>query len=193
MKVLKYLKCFKIIFQRLKAWGCFFAYGNTSIRVTDCLIDLVVFFCLFVCFVFFFTDPGNSQDSRGRKGAIFYSTLPLSLAHEHLGIYLQHGTWGDYHIFLIETLVFNRLLLDEIYHLIELLFDWLMMWCWFSFVCLLIWFYVLLRLFDMTETGRPELASTIILVLQANQLTKCASHSSWVFSTTSRYIKSTLN
>ena len=43
-------------------------------------------------------------------------------------------------IFLIAPLVFTRLLLDEIYHLIELLFDWLMMWYWFSFVCLLIWF-----------------------------------------------------
>ena len=26
---------------------------------------------------------------------------------------------------------------------------WLMMWCWFPFVCLLIWFQVLLQLFDI--------------------------------------------
>ena len=55
---------------------------------------------------------------------------------------LQLCTWDDYHIFLIPPLVFTRPLLDEIYHLIELLFDWLMMWCWFLFVYLLIWFTV---------------------------------------------------
>ena len=38
--------------------------------------------------------------------------------------------WDDYHAFLIATLVFTRLLLDEIYHLIELPFiAWLMMQC----------------------------------------------------------------
>ena len=114
-------------------------------------------------FFVFFIDPDNSHDSRGRETTIFYSTLPLSPT-------LLPCTWDDYHIYLIATLVFNRLLLDEIYHLIKLLFDWLMMWCWFSFACLLISFYVLLQLFDMRETGRLELASTIILVLQANQL-----------------------
>ena len=34
----------------------------------------------------------------------------------------------------------------------------------------------MLQLFDMRETGAFELASTITLVLQENQLTKCASH-----------------
>ena len=32
---------------------------------------------------FFFTDTDDSQDSRGREGTIFYSTLPLPSAHEH--------------------------------------------------------------------------------------------------------------
>ena len=32
--------------------------------------------------------------------------------------------WDYCHLFLIATLVFTGLLLDEIYHLIELLFDW---------------------------------------------------------------------
>ena len=76
---------------------------------------------------FFFTDTDNSQDSRGKEGTIFYSTLPLPPVHEHSDIYLQLCMWDDYHVFLIATLVFTRLLLDEIYHLIELLFDWLMM------------------------------------------------------------------
>ena len=72
---------------------------------------------------FSFTDTDNLQGSRGREGTIFYSTLPLPSAHEHSDIYLQLCMWDDYHIFLIATLVFTRLLLDEIYHLIELLFD----------------------------------------------------------------------
>ena len=41
-----------------------------------------------VLFVFFlsgfsFTDTDDSQDSRGRQGTFFYSTLPLPPAHEH--------------------------------------------------------------------------------------------------------------
>ena len=78
-----------------------------------------------------FTDTDNSLVSRGREETFFYSTLSFPPAHEHSDIYVQLCTWHDYHIFLTATLVFTRLLLDEIYHLIELLFDWLMMWCWF--------------------------------------------------------------
>ena len=36
--------------------------------------------------------------------------------------------WDDYHVFLIITLVFTRLLFNETYHLIELSFDWLIDW-----------------------------------------------------------------
>ena len=85
----------------------------------------------YTCWVFLFTirfsftDTGNSQNSRGREGTIFYSTLPLPLAHEHWGIYLQLCMWDDYLVFLIATLVFTRLLLDENFHLIELPSDWL--------------------------------------------------------------------
>ena len=43
--------------------------------------------------------------------------------------------WDDYHVFLIAALVFTRLLLDEIYHLIELPFEWLIDDA--MFVCLL--------------------------------------------------------
>ena len=81
--------------------------------------------------------------------------------------------WDNYHIFLIAPLLFTRLLLDEIYQLVELLFDWLMtcvdccmLFCWFEFrfcYSYLTW-----------ETGGLEFASTIILVLQANRLTNSA-------------------
>ena len=85
-------------------------------------------------------ETDKSQDSRGREGTyFFYFTLPLPPAHDHSDIYVQLCMWGDYHIFLIATLVVTRLLINEIYHIIELLFDWLMMCCWFKFVCLLIW------------------------------------------------------
>ena len=83
--------------------------------------------------------------------------------------------WDDYHVFLIATLVFTRLLLDEIYHLIELPFEWLIDDS--MFVCLLDELILDFCYSDLTlETSGFELASTITLVLQANQLTKCASH-----------------
>ena len=77
---------------------------------------------------FSFTDTDNLQGSRGREGTIFYSTLPLPPAHEYSDIYLHLCMWDGYHVVLIATLVFTRLLIDEIYHLIELPFDWLTVW-----------------------------------------------------------------
>ena len=65
---------------------------------------------------FSFTDTDDSQDSKGREGTIFYSTIPLSPTHEHWDIYLQHlfdiyvatiCMWDGYHVFLIATLVFT--------------------------------------------------------------------------------------
>ena len=58
----------------------------------------------------------------GKGGDYFYSTPPLP--PQHWGIYLQHCIWNDYHVFLIATLVFTRLLLDEIHHHIQLPFEW---------------------------------------------------------------------
>ena len=96
--------------------------------VTFCFIKLNAktspFFFFFLS-GFSFADTDESLDSKGREGTIFYSTLVLSPAHKLWDIYLQLYMWGDYHVFLIATLVFVRLLLDEIYHLIELPFDWL--------------------------------------------------------------------
>ena len=130
------------------------------------LMPLTTFFLSW----FPFTGMDNSQDSRGRERTIFYSPLPVSPpAHKHSEIYLQLYTWDDYDI----TLAFTRLLLGEIYHhLIKSLFwlidDFCFFTCWFDFrfcYSYLTW-----------ETGRLELASTIILILQANWLAKCASH-----------------
>ena len=110
------------------------------------IIPQVVFFFLSG---FSFTDTDDSQDSKGREGTTFYYTLPLPPTHEHWDIYLQLCMWDDYHVFLIGTLVFTRLLVDEIYHLIELPFwviDW---WC---NVCLFTWWIdsrILLERFDI--------------------------------------------
>ena len=83
--------------------------------------------------------------------------------------------WDDYHVFLIATLVFTRLLLDEIYHLIELPFEWLIDDA--IFVCLLDELILGFCYSDLTlEIGGFELALAITIVLQANQLIKCTSH-----------------
>ena len=97
------------------------------------------------------------------KGTIFYSTLSLPSAHEHWDIYLQLCMWDDYHIFLIATLVFTRLLLNEIYDLIKLPFHWLIDWLINDaiFACLILRFCYS----NLTwETGGFEFASTITLV-----------------------------
>ena len=96
----------------------------------------------FVLSGFSFTGTYDSQDSRGREVTIFYSTLPIPPAHEHWDIYLQLCMWDDYHVFLIATLAFTRLLLDENSHLIELPCN----------VCLSTWWIYsrfLLQRFDM--------------------------------------------
>ena len=71
--------------------------------------------------------------------------------------------------------MFTRLLHEEIYHLIELPFELLIDDA--MFVCLLDELILGFCYSDLTlETGEFELASSITLVLQANRLTKCASH-----------------
>ena len=107
-----------------------------------------------------FIDTDDSQDSRGGERVIFYSTQPLPPTHKHSDIYLQRCMWDDYHVFLIATIAFTRLLVNEIYNLIELPFDWLVVDA--MFVCLLddliLGFYYsnLIR-----ETGGFEFASSI--------------------------------
>ena len=116
------------------------------------MFNIYIYMYIYIYFFsikIFFHGHWQLTGQQGKGGPIFYSTLPLPPAHEHSDIYLQLCTWGGYHIFFIAMLVLTRLLLDEIYHLIELLFDWLNMWYWFLFTCLLNWFFVLLQLFDM--------------------------------------------
>ena len=86
-----------------------------------CLTFSETHFCLCIFFFlsgFYFKDTEGSQDSRGKEGTIFLFHSTTSTAHEQSDIYLQLCMSDDYHIFYITPLVFTRLPLDEIYHLI---------------------------------------------------------------------------
>ena len=144
---------------------------NTSLIVTlFCLIYPRInkdFFSIRV----FFHRHWRFTGQQGKEGYFFYSTLPPPPTYEHWDIYLQLCMWDDYYVFLITTLVFTRLLLNEIYHLIELPFDWLIDDA--MFVCLLDELILGFCYSDLTwETGGFEFTSTITLVLQTNRLTK---------------------
>ena len=103
------------------------------------------------------------------------SFIQLPPAHEHSDIYLQLCMWNDYYIFLIASLVFTTTRWDLPHYRITI---WLIDDVTLSF-CLFAWwfdsgFFCCSNL--RPETGGFELASTITLVLQANRLTKCPSH-----------------
>ena len=112
-----------------------FKFSNLSLELHDVPIfwwepdtsGTFFFFFFFFFYQGFLSRTLTTHRTAGEGRGPSYSTLPLPPAHEHSDTYLQLCIWDDYHIFLIATLVFTRLLLDEIYRLIELLFDWLMM------------------------------------------------------------------
>ena len=113
----------------------------------------------------------TGQLGKGGDHLLFRSTTSAhSLTSRHLFATL-HVRWLP--LFLIASLITIRLLLGEIYHLIELPF-WLI-----DDTVLICFICVRDDLFDYSnltrETDGFELASTITLVLQANRLNKCAS------------------
>ena len=78
----------------------------------------------------------TGQQGKGGDHVLFLSTTSThSQAFRHLKLCI----WDDYHVLLIPSLVTTRLPLDEIYHLIELHFEWLMMQYLFLFVYLMVW------------------------------------------------------
>ena len=99
-----------------------------------------------------FMDTGDSEESRGREGGVhflFHSTTSTrSRTFRHLFVTL-HVRWLS-HIFNRNTLVFTRLLLNEIYHLLELQFDW----CKVSFY-LFTWWYDTRFLLQQSWYGKP--------------------------------------
>ena len=108
-------------------YGCFWKLDRNA------FIEMITFF---FSIRVFFTDTNDSQDSRGREGTIFNSSLPLPPAHEHWDIYLQLCMWDDYHVFLIAPLVFYQTATRwdlPPYRITIWVIDW---WC---NVCLFTW------------------------------------------------------
>ena len=113
----------------------------------------------------------TGQQGKGGDHLLFYSTTSTrSRTLRHLFATL-HVRWLSC---IFKRLCLPDFLLDEIYHLIELPFDWLIDDA--MFVCLFDEFILHFCYNDLTwETCGFELASTITLLLQPNRLTKCAS------------------
>ena len=125
------------------------------------------------------TGADDSQGSKRREGTILliplYHFHPLTNIQTYICNFVRCKMRDVRWLFLIATLVFTRLLLDEIYHLIELPFDSLTDDA--TLVCLIDYLILGFSYSNLTrETGGFELASTFNIVLQSSQLTKFASH-----------------
>ena len=141
-----------------------------------------IFKNLLICLFFFYQDFLSRTLTTHRtawegRGTIFYSTLPLPLSsHQYLDIYFAtlRVTWLSY-ISNRTACIYQAAPRWDLppYRVTICVIDDVML----IFVCLLVdliqgFCYSYLTL----ETGGLELATTIILVLQANWLTKCSCH-----------------
>ena len=132
--------------------------------------ELLFFFFIRV----FFTDTDDSQDSKGGEDHLLFlsTTSTRSRTLRYLFATL-HVRWLS-HIFNRNACVYQTATWWDLppYRINIWVIDW---WC---NICLFTWCidikFLLQRL--TLETGGFELASSITLVLQKNQLTKCASH-----------------
>ena len=98
-----------------------------------CKYIYIYIYILYQCFLHRHWRFIAQQGKRGDHLLFHSTTSTRSRTLRHL----QLCMWDDYHVFLIATLVFTRLLLDYIYHLIELPFVWLINDA--MFVCLFTW------------------------------------------------------
>ena len=87
----------------------------------------------------FFHGHWRLTGQQGARGDNLLFDSITSTCSGTFSIYLQLCMWDDCHIYLIAPLVFARLPLHGIYHLIEIPFDWLMMWQMVLFVYMMIW------------------------------------------------------
>ena len=144
----------------------------TSLK-SACKIHFTCRFSFFPIRIFFHRHwKFIGQQVKGRDHLLFQSTT--STCSQTLKTFICNLGCEMTHIFLITRLAFPRLLLDEIYHLIELTIlsiDW---WCNVCLLDNLILDFCYSNL--KQESSGFELVSIITLVLQANQLTKCAGH-----------------
>ena len=136
MQLILLLNCWKFtFFVGLELCNiCLYIQVECSFWVTFLFNKKVFFF-----YQGFLSRTLTTHRTAGEGRGPSYSTLPLPPAHEHSDIYLQLCTWDGYHIFLIVTLAFTKLLLDEIYHMLKLLFD--------SFMDVILVFVYLLKWF----------------------------------------------
>ena len=154
----EYIDCwYNVSNKKFNLWRIFYESiflnsFNSSILsfISICFSDQCFNNCFWKNFFFFYqgflsqtlTIHGVAGEGRGPSFIPLYHFHPRSRTLRH---FFQLCMWDDYHVFLIATLLFTRLLiatllfirllLDEIYHLIKLPFDWLIMQC--LFVCLL--------------------------------------------------------
>ena len=143
--------------------------GNNGKNYLKILIGYMLFFFLSGFSSQTLTIHRTAGEGRGPSFIPLYHFHPLTNIDTFICNFACEMT-----ITYFQSQRFCLLLLDEIYHVIELPFEWLIDDA--IFVCL---FELILGFCysDLAlETGEFELASTINLVLQANRLTKCASH-----------------
>ena len=101
---------------------------------------------------FSFTDTDDSQDSRGREGTIFHSTLPLPPAHEHSDIYLQLCMRWLSHIFNRNACIYQTAIRWDFPTLSnDHLIDW---WCEVCF-SLFTWWFDTRFLLQQSWYGKP--------------------------------------
>ena len=103
------------------------------------------------------------------RGPSFISLYYVYLL-TNIETFICNFVWPEYHIFLMETLVFTRL--NEIYHFIEWPFHWLTDDA--MFVCLLDELFLGFFVTAILQGKLVDVNLAITLVLQANQLTNCA-------------------
>ena len=92
-------KCERVVLgnKKLDVNQTYIKAGANASNISSNIENFIIFFFLSGLS---FTDTANSQDSRGREGTFFSSTLSLPPPHEHSDIYVQLSTRDDYHIFL---------------------------------------------------------------------------------------------
>ena len=153
--------------------------SNLNQRVVSLLTKLLFKYNFFFFLSgFSFTDTGDSQDSKGREGTIFYSTLPLpsrprTFRHLVATFYVR---WLSY-IFNCTACIYQTVTRWDLppYRITIWLIDDVKL----VFLCLLD-DLILSFCFSNLDTGN-RWARTHTLVLQANRLTKCTSHPRWYF------------
>ena len=115
-------------------------FFNINWRPEGILHHLCTFYAVFFSIRVFYQGHWQlaRQQGKGRDHLLFHSTTSThSRKFKHL-FATSHVRWLS-HIFNRNPCIYQAATRWDLTP-IELLFDWLTMWCWFSFVWMLIWF-----------------------------------------------------